>query len=422
MLVVAEQRLLLADLLQAQVEHMLAVVEQGQHLVDHALFEQAFLLRDDALAQQLLQIGQLAAREQLLVLAHLGDQCLLGRQRQHAGGGDAELLGGAVAHQADGLLHVLLAGQVVPQHVDLVQHGEQAGLGVVVELADVLLPDRHVAGGNAGVGGQQEDDRLGARQHRQGQLGLAAQRVEAGRIEDAQTLAQQRMVEVDHGMAPGRHQHLAGLAGRLQHVRQEAELDRLLHRHRLGLGHLGEGQGHVVRVARVERDIYPVPRDALELRHAGVGHARLDGQQADVGTLRARVEEQLGGAHGGAPGVRWQHALAVLGEEQAVDQLGLAAGELADEGQGDVVGAQQLEGALQAGVHGVRAEPVVRQPAAIARDLAHQLALPGDVGIYLLAETFHAHPGSPLGCASCVGRGVWPDNAHDFAGDGCIMR
>ena len=72
LLVVFQQLLLLADFLQAQGEGVLAVVEQGQHLVDHALFEQAFLLRNDAFTEQVLEIGHTAAREQRAVATHLG--------------------------------------------------------------------------------------------------------------------------------------------------------------------------------------------------------------------------------------------------------------------------------------------------------------------------------------------------------------
>ena len=222
-------------------------------------------------------------------------------------------------------------------------------------------------------------------------------------------------------MAPGRHQHDARLAGAFQHVRVEAQLNGLLHRHRLGLGHLGKGLDHVVRVAEVQGDIHPVPGNTLELRHAGFGRAGLDRQQTDIGVFRARVEKQLGGAHGGAPGLGRQHALAVFGEEQAVDQLGLAARILADKGQGDVVGAQQFEGALQLGLNGVGIEAVVDQPAAIAGDLAHQFALPGHVGGDLLTETFHAHPGSPGESASCKCGRVYAHQCHGVVVIALIM-
>ena len=186
----------------------------------------------------------------------------------------------------------------------------------------------------------------------------------------------------------------------------EAELDRLFHRQRLGLGDLGEGLGHALRVAGVQRNVHPVARHALELGDAGVGQARLDRQQADVAVLGARIVEQLGGAHGGAPGVGRQHALAVAGEEQAVDQLGLATRELADEGQGDVVRAQLAQGAFELGLDRRAVQPAALQPAAIAGDFPHQLALPGDVGVDLMAESFHAHPGAP-GRGTGGGRMAW---------------
>ena len=126
-------------------------------------------------------------------------------------------------------------------------------------------------------------------------------------------------------MAPGRYQHFAGFIGAFQHVRVKAQGNRLFDRHGFGAGDLDKGLNHVIRVAEVQRDIHPVPRNPFELRHAGLGHAGLDGQQADIGALRTWVEEQLGRAHGGAPSLGRQHALAVGGEEQAVDQLGLAA-------------------------------------------------------------------------------------------------
>jgi hypothetical protein len=79
LLMVAEQGMLLVDLLQAQVERVLAVLQQRQDLAHHATFDQALLLRDDTLAQQVLQVAHLAAREQRRVLAYLGQQRLFGR-------------------------------------------------------------------------------------------------------------------------------------------------------------------------------------------------------------------------------------------------------------------------------------------------------------------------------------------------------
>ena len=62
-----------------------------------------------------------------------------------------------------------------------------------------------------------------------------------------------------------------------------------------------------------------------------------------------------------------------------------------------MIGTQDLQRAFEFGLNGLGVEPVMFQPATITRDLAHQFAFPGDVSVNLLAETFHAHPGSPLG-------------------------
>ena len=319
---------------------MLAVLDQRHYLEHHLIFEQALLLRQDALAEQLLQFGQLTAFEQRLVATDLRHQRLLGRKRQDVGRIDAQLLRGGLADLLDGVVHECLAGDIVPEHVDLVQHGKQAVLRVFVELADVLLPDLHVASGDASVGRQHEQHRLGVGQHGQGQFRLAAEGIEPGRVDHAQALAQQGVVEVDQGMPPGGHQYIVAAADALQRGGIEAKGDRLFHRHGLGLRDLGEGLGHALRVTWVQRQVQPQSRGALELGDAGVFQARLDGQQANIGSFRTRVEEQLGGAHGGATGAGRQDALAIAGEEQAVDQLGLAAGVFADERQGDVIGAQ----------------------------------------------------------------------------------
>ncbi|MNN06663.1 hypothetical protein D3C81_1194630 [compost metagenome] len=236
----------------------MAVAHQTEDVIEHGILQQLFLLRDDALAEQILQPAQLAAGKQFVVAANLRQQRLLGRQRQHVGVGQAELAGDRFLHPLDLDLDEIVAGEVVPQHVDLVQHCVQTGLAVIAQAPHVVLPHRHVGGGDAGVGGQQEEDRLGVGQHRQGQFRLAAEGIQAGGVEDAQALAQQGVIEVDQRVTPGRHLHHVRLAGALQLVREEAELDRLLDRQDLGCRHLAERQRHVGRVGGVEGDVHPV--------------------------------------------------------------------------------------------------------------------------------------------------------------------
>jgi len=100
---------------------------------------------------------------------------------------------------------------------------------------------------------------------------------------------------------------------------------------------------------------------------------------------------------------------AEIGKEQAVDQFGLAARELANEGERNVVRAQQAQGALQSSVHRFAGQAVVSQPAAIAGDLADEITLPANVGVHLPVESFHVHP-----CR--VGNGVARAVAILFAG------
>ena len=81
---------------------------------------------------------------------------------------------------------VFVALQVVPEHVDLVEHGKTPGPVIGVIGGDVFLPDGHVTGGNAGVGAEQEDDRMGVGQHADGQFRLGTQGVKAWCVENAQ--------------------------------------------------------------------------------------------------------------------------------------------------------------------------------------------------------------------------------------------
>jgi len=92
-LVIVQQRALLVDLFAAQLQHLLAVVQQGEHLAYHLFFQQVLFLRQDTRGQQLLQRFELAALEQRLIAAHLAQQGLLGRQRQYLGTVDAQFVG-----------------------------------------------------------------------------------------------------------------------------------------------------------------------------------------------------------------------------------------------------------------------------------------------------------------------------------------
>ncbi|MNT31160.1 hypothetical protein D3C72_1669850 [compost metagenome] len=187
-------------------------------------------------------------------------------------------------------------------------------------------------------------------------------------------------------MAPRGYQHFAGTAGGVEHVGVEAQLDRLLHRHGLGPRHLGEGLDHVVRIARVERDVHPVSRRALELRDAGRGGARLDGQQADIGPLGTRVVEQFGGAHGGAPCTRRHDAAAIVCKEDRVDQLRFAARKFGNKRHHDLVAANLLLQALQPLLDGCVHEFVRGHPLGQPLELLGELTPPGTMLVELFVE------------------------------------
>ena len=70
--------------------------------------------------------------------------------------------------------------------------------------------------------------------------------------------------------------------------------------------------------------------------------ARFDRQRADTRRQRV-VVQQLGRAHRGAAGRRRQDPLAVVGKENGVDQLGLAARKFGDERDDELVLRQTLE-------------------------------------------------------------------------------
>src|SRR5690606_27828061 len=136
-----ELELLFQQLAQPLCEHLKARGKQAEYLADHLPFEQLFLMRDDALAQQGLQVRQPTAFNQRDIAAYLAQQRLLGGQRQYAVLVEPQLLGGKPAYALDFTVHMYVTGQIVPEHVDLVQHGEQALRPIFIKLPDMLLPD-----------------------------------------------------------------------------------------------------------------------------------------------------------------------------------------------------------------------------------------------------------------------------------------
>ena len=149
------------------------------------------------------------------------------REREDALHRHAERARGLALLLRDLRLDLLERRERVLERVDLVEDDEARRR----VRAEVVAPDREVGLGDAGVGAEDEDGRVRARQQAQRQLGLGADRVQARRVEDDQALLQQRMRVVDEGVAPGRHLDLAFVVARRvvvgRRVVPEAERARL---------------------------------------------------------------------------------------------------------------------------------------------------------------------------------------------------
>ena len=189
---------------------------------------------------------------------------------------------------------------------------------------------------------------FGNRAH--GELGLHAERVQARGVEDRQPVGEQRVRVVDHGVAPRGHFHQLLLARQLavlvQHRReaQHAGLERV---DLLGVGQRLQRLLHVGGRVHVQPHLAPLDRHVLQLRDRLVAVARLDRQELQVRLLGGVVED-LGRAHRGAADVGGQQPLLEAREEERVDQLGLAARELREEGEHQPALVQVLEQVVEA--------------------------------------------------------------------------
>jgi hypothetical protein len=152
----------------------------------------------------------------------------------------------------------------------------------------------------------------------------------------------------------------------------------LFDRHALGRPHLLERLDQRPRVAHVERHAFPFVGKALELARGRVGGARLDREQVNRRRPR-RVPGELGRAHCRAAAGGRQQAPAVVGEEDGVDQLRLAARELGDERDRELVFVQPLEELGDAQLRLGVGELVHVQPAAERDDPRRHVGPPGAV-------------------------------------------
>src|SRR5438445_44922 len=147
----------------------------------------------------------------------------------------------------------------------------------------------------------------------------------------------------------------------------------------LGLGHLREHLAHLVGRGKVERQSDPLVGVILEFGHRAVFRTRFDRQQANRRGPR-RVVQELGGAHGRAPGGRGQETLAEVGEKYGVDQFRLAARELGDKRDDQLVLVQALEQMLDLEVGLGIGKLLLREPLMQAGYSGGQPAPPVAVG------------------------------------------
>ncbi len=347
-------------------------------------------LRHQQVDQGRLQGRQPAAFQELSVAGDLGDQPLLGRHRKHPLAVEFQRFADADDLAAHFRLDLGLRLQRVPQAVDLVQHRDVVGrLG---RIPHDVAPHVQVAFRDPGVGRQHEQHRMGAGDQRQRQFGLGADGVQPRRVQDDQPLLEQRMREIDHRVPPARNfdQSFPAVLDQLVRVVrvEQAIHARLVDAHAHGLGHQLKRLVHAVGRSGVDREYAPLAGALLEIGHGSESRARFYRQRPDA-RRQGLVVHQLGRAHRGAPGRRRQDAPAVIGEEDRVDQLGLAARELRDEGDHEAVAGQTLQGQVEPARRvGFQQMGVVQPPSQLG-DRNRQSIAPGPVLLKAGGELRH---------------------------------
>ena len=214
---------------------------------------------------------------------------------------------------------------------------------------EVAVPDLEVGLRHAGVGGEDEQHRVRVRQEVERQLRLGADRIEPRRVEDDESLLQQRVREVDDRVAPARDLD-AGFVGVLSaaRIRPRAVAGEAVLARELRPGRASPAtrvtRASLMFCARseIERERLPLVGVVLELGDGRVLGAGLDRQEADRRRARG-VVQQLGRAHRRAARRRRQKARAEVGEEDRVDELRLAARELGDERDDELVLMEPLD-------------------------------------------------------------------------------
>jgi hypothetical protein len=135
--------------------------------------------------------GQPAPLEQIVVAVDLGDERLLRRHRMDLRGRQPEQRGGRRDLAIDLGGNRRRGFQLIPERVDLVQHGEAAGYLCGVVAGEVARPHFEVRLRDAGVRGEDEQDRMRVGEKIERELRLGTNRVQPRRVDDHEPLLQQ---------------------------------------------------------------------------------------------------------------------------------------------------------------------------------------------------------------------------------------
>ena len=292
------------------------------------------------LTQHVFELAQAALLQQGCVTGDLGDQALLGRNRNHPLGRDAQNFRGAALLALDLRLDLPGGTQLVPQGIDLVEH-HQAVVVTTGFIDQMFPPDGQVGLGNAGIGPQDKHHGLGLRNQADGEFGFGTNGIEAGRVQNHQPLLEQGMGNVDQCMAPlGHFDHALCVHQRVVFGRlavPEAQRPGVVLGDQARLCHFFQCQCQLLGIVDVEVDARPLLGRHAPLHQCLRLQPGFNGQQAKAGR-HIRVVAHFGGAHGGAACAGGHDATPVTRKEDGVDHLGLAAGKFRNKCHHHLVG------------------------------------------------------------------------------------
>jgi hypothetical protein len=208
-----------------------------------------------------------------------------------------------------------------------------------------------------------------------------------GRVDDHQAPLQQGVRVVDEGVAPGRHLDRAvagstcGLSARADRGSRSPARSATSTATRWVQRHGRQRARQRIGLARIQRDALPGFVASAQFGQRQAAQAGLDGQQRQPSATPAASWKQFDRAHRRAARRGRQHAAPGVGEEDRVDQLGLAARELGNEGQHQPVGEQALTKGLEPGLFGGLGQVMVAQETRVLGHVAVERASPGSLAV-----------------------------------------